>query len=181
MVRLLYKIKVNKKNILSIVFGIIAIVIIGVRIYYLNYIKYTFVKIQEYNIGDIVKIEDTEFTINDIYHYSGEELYESDMWNGDKYGADSDNIIVQIKIKNISEDVIVFEPSDYVLFKKGENTTGINPEAYDALNLGYDKVFELKPGDYKHIYLPYPINSNTIDGELVLSLYPSYVYIRIKK
>lgn len=168
----------NKKKLIILTISFALVIIFMLRILYVNQNIYKLRSNKIYDIGKIADYNGIEVKCVDKMFVSGDDL--SQKYSINKDGIDDYNLIFTFDLKNISKNTKYLDVSS-VCMKYGNISGGnINPYLFPVLNKNIeDSKIILQNGQSSEITLAFPLKKEYKTGNLVISLYPWHVEMKI--
>lgn len=171
----------SKIRVTYILLAAILLIISGIRIYYVNNVLYKIPEKELYNIGDTIINDGLELKVSNYTICNG-SMFESSYDTNSGYTADDYDIIIELSIKNISDDRKSFNSVAAGMMYGNKYGGNVNPFVFAALNDGISGTVSLDTDEEKTVFLAFPYDYETLreDGSLIISLYPRHISINLK-
>lgn len=168
----------KNKKLIILSATIVLLIIIVLRIIYVNFHVYKYRANNIYNIGQIADYNGIEIKCINKEFISGKDI--SKKYNIDQDGVDDYNLIFTIDLKNISQNAKYLDVSS-VCMKYGNVSGGnINPYLFPILNKDIEssKII-LNSNESSRITLAFPLKKEYKRGNLIISLFPYHTEMKI--
>lgn len=162
-------------------FSFILIVLIIIRIIYINTILYNIPLKRNYSTENSFEYNEMIYNISNYKIYTGEEL--NQLYNNDlKDIVDDYDIIFNITITNATNKVKKFNASATGIMYDCESGGNANPYLYKYFNENLSGILEILPNETITVTLsfPYPNISDNINNiQYIISLYPEKIFVKL--
>jgi len=164
------------KTTFKISFMFLAVFCIFLRIFYINAIKYPAPLPQTYMLNEIADYRNFDIYVSEYAVYTDNQLKEMFTIENLEF-ADETEIVLNMHIKNNSNDKRRLELSTFTLEYDYLSGGGVNPVLFSFFNSNLSTL-DFEPNEEKNIMLPYPLIDE--HPHLLLSLYPQKIIIEIE-
>lgn len=164
------------KTTFKILFIFLVVFCILLRIFYINAIRYPVLLSQTYMLNEIVDYRNFDIYVSKYTVYSDKQLQEMFTINNSEF-VDETEIVLNMYIKNNSDDKRRLELSVFTLEYDYLSGGGINPFLFSCFNSDLSTL-DFEPNEEKNIMLPYPLVDE--HPHLLLSLYPQKIIIELE-
>jgi hypothetical protein len=144
-----------------------------IRIIYINTEKYPKIVQNSYCTGEAFTYNGMQIEVLDAQIYSDDKLKEKYQMVPDE-AADACDIVIELKLKNISETVQECNIAGFTMQNGIEPIGSENPYLFSYLNPGQSGTVTLEPAEEDTVFLAFPLESGTEKSglKLILALYP---------